>query len=106
MAFSLTCWMCGHLNQPEAKTCAMCQRPLDRGIEAPMNCPRCGDLNGAGCDTCVGCGYDLEQVAAIPFNQRTLPCPYCNAANPPLVQSEAAVYCIRCGREIRLSSEE
>lgn len=33
-------------------------------------------------------------------------CPYCKVANPPPVQSDAAAYCISCGREIRLPGPE
>ena len=67
-----------------------------------MNCPVCGSENAAGSQTCSLCGYDLVSVEQIPLDRRTLPCPYCNVANPPPSRSDASAYCIRCGRQIRL----
>ena len=67
-----------------------------------MHCPVCGSGNAAGIQTCSLCGYDLLSVERIPLDRRTLPCPYCNVANPPPARSDASAYCIRCGRQIRL----
>jgi len=102
MTVLIDCRRCGHTNSPDAKICAACHQPLDAGIRSAMSCPICGSANGAGAVTCVVCGYNLERVELIPDDQRTLLCPYCQTANPPPVESDAAAYCICCGREIRL----
>jgi DNA-directed RNA polymerase subunit RPC12/RpoP len=102
MALSNRCRRCGHANAADATICAACQQPFDAGTQAAMHCPVCGSENAAGSQTCSLCGSDLVSVEQVPLDRRTLPCPYCNVANPPPKRSDASAYCMRCGRQIRL----
>jgi DNA-directed RNA polymerase subunit RPC12/RpoP len=102
MSYFTECRRCGHTNAPDATVCIACHHPLDPGIQQAMSCPVCGLTNAAGVHTCSSCGYDLIKVEQLPVAQRTLVCPYCQTANPPPVQPDAAAYCISCGREIQL----
>jgi hypothetical protein len=103
MAYFVVCRRCGHSNRSDAAACAVCHEPLESGTRRAMYCPVCGRANAAGMTTCSLCGYDLLKVEHFPADQRTLACPYCQTMNPPPIQSDAAAYCINCGRQLRLA---
>src|SRR5438874_1892778 len=62
MIFFIHCRRCGHSNQPDATTCAVCHRPLVIGIQNGMHCPVCGALSSAGTDVCARCHSNLVEV--------------------------------------------